>query len=66
MRRLLRLGLLLVVLGALTAVTGTSVAFANDHQKNGSDSFVDVIDCTGNLYNITVTFNSVSHDAHHG
>lgn len=63
MRRLLRLGLLLGVLGALTAVTGASIAFAaNDHEKNVTDSFVDIIDCTGNLYNITITFNAVFHE----
>ena len=63
MRRLLRLGLLLGVLGALTAVAGASVAFAaNDHEKNGTDSFVDIVDCTGNLYNITITYNLVFHE----
>ena len=62
MRGLLRWGLLLSVLATLIAVAGTSVASANDHVKNGTDSFVDSIDCTGNLYNITITFNSVSHE----
>jgi hypothetical protein len=62
MRKLLRLGLLLGAIGALIAVGGTSVASANDHVKNGTDSLVDVIDCTGNLYNITITFNSVFHE----
>jgi hypothetical protein len=55
--------LLLSVLATLIAVAGTSVASANDHVKNGTDSFVDSIDCTGNLYNITITFNSVSHES---
>ena len=64
MRSLLRLGMLLGVLGALTAVAGGSVAFAaNVHEKNGTDSFVDVVDCTGNLYNITITYNQVVHEA---
>ena len=63
MRRVLRLGLLLSVLGALIAGAATSVASANDNVKNGTDTFVDVIDCTGNLYNITITFNSVLHEA---
>jgi hypothetical protein len=62
MRGLLRWGLLLSVLAALIAVAGTSVASANDHVKSGTDSFVDVIDCTGNLYAITITFNSVFHE----
>ena len=63
MRRLLRLGLLLSILGVLSVVAGASVAYANDNVKNGTESFVDIIDCTGNLYNITTTFNSVFHEA---
>lgn len=51
------------IAGALTVSVGSSVALANDHEKNGTDSFVDIVDCTGNLYNITITFNSVFHEA---
>ena len=63
MGRLMKLTLLVGIAGALTVSVGSSVALANDHEKNGTDSFVDIVDCTGNLYNITITFNSVFHEA---
>ena len=62
MGRFLRWGLLLSALAALMAVAGTGVASANDHVKNGTDSFVDLVDCSSNLYNITITFNDNFHE----
>jgi hypothetical protein len=61
MRKLSRLALLLSVLGALVAVPGTGVAFANDNQHNQTVTFPSTIDCSGRFYWITATYNQVVH-----
>lgn len=61
MRKLSRLVLALSVLGALIAVPGTSIAFANDNLHNYTGTFPSTIDCSGNHYSITATYNQVVH-----
>lgn len=61
MRNVLRLALVLSVLGALIAVPGTGVAFANDNLQNYTETFPSTIDCSGDLYWITATYNQVVH-----
>jgi hypothetical protein len=61
MRKLLRLVLALSVLGALIAVPGAGVAFANDNLHNYTGTFQSTIDCSRDPYSITATYNQVIH-----
>jgi hypothetical protein len=49
------------LLGALAAVPGAGAVLANDNLHGGTTSFSSTIDCSGDPYLITATYNQAVH-----
>jgi opacity protein-like surface antigen len=60
-RTLLLLATITMLAFTASAAAGPPVVNVTDVVKNGTDTFVDVNPCTGDLAEITITFNAVFH-----